>query len=64
VSGRIVSVADTFDALTHERPYKRAWSTEEALGELRDLAGLAFDPDVVAVFEDVVLGEGAKVATA
>jgi putative two-component system response regulator len=54
LAGRIVAVADTFDALTHSRPYKKAWPVEEALEEVRRLSGLAFDPDVVAAFETVV----------
>jgi putative two-component system response regulator len=54
LTGRIVAVADTFDALTHARPYKAAWSTEEALAEVRRLSGMAFDPEVVSAFEDVV----------
>ena len=54
ISGRIVSVADTYDALTHERPYKEAWTAEEALQEIRDHAGTQFDPDVVAAFEIVI----------
>ena len=49
--GRIVAVADTFDALTHARPYKKAWPVEGALDELRRLRGVAFDPDVLEAFE-------------
>ncbi|MFW6330617.1 MAG: HD-GYP domain-containing protein [Gemmatimonadota bacterium] len=45
--GRIVAVADVFDSLTHERPYKRAWSVREALQEIRSNAGAHFDPVVV-----------------
>lgn len=52
--GRIVAVADTFDALTHARPYKPAWPVEEAIAELRRLSGRAYDPDVVEAFESVV----------
>jgi len=48
---RIVLVADAFDAMTTERPYRRALSVEAALGELRDLAGSQFDPLVVAALE-------------
>ncbi|ULH14623.1 tetratricopeptide repeat protein [Deinococcus sp. KNUC1210] len=44
VTGRIVALADVYDALTQERPYKRAWTPQEALAELRREAGSHFDP--------------------
>jgi len=50
LEGRIVSVADVFDALTHERPYKRAWSADDAAAEIGRLSGRKFDPRVVAEF--------------
>jgi len=53
IAGRIVAVADVFDSLTHERPYKDAWSAESALRELRDHAGTQFDPDVVAALLEI-----------
>jgi len=48
--GRIVAVADVFDALTSERPYKKAWTMDAALAFLRDGAGAHFDPACVAAF--------------
>ncbi|ADV65999.1 HD domain-containing phosphohydrolase [Deinococcus maricopensis] len=51
IEGRIVAVADVLDALTSERPYKRAWSFEAALAEIRAQAGQHFDPQVVAALE-------------
>lgn len=48
--GRIVSVADVFDALTHERPYKEAWPVEQAVAEIAGQAGRQFDPEIVEVF--------------
>jgi PAS domain S-box-containing protein len=48
--GRIVAVADVFDALTHDRPYKRAWSVEDAIAEIGRGAGTQFDPRVVTAF--------------
>jgi PAS domain S-box-containing protein/putative nucleotidyltransferase with HDIG domain len=47
---RIVAVADVCDALTHERPYKNAWTIEEALAEIERSAGTQFDPDVARAF--------------
>jgi sensor domain CHASE-containing protein len=54
MSGRIVSVADAFDALTSPRPYKTAWSRERAIEEIRSHAGEQFDPKVVEVFLEIV----------
>lgn len=48
--GRIVAVADVFDALVSPRPYKLAWSAERAAEFLRQNAGSHFDPDCVAAF--------------
>jgi cyclic di-GMP phosphodiesterase len=48
LSGRIVAVADVFDALTNTRPYKDAWPRERALAEIKKLSGKYFDPNVVA----------------
>ena len=50
LSGRIVAVADAFDALTHERPYKDARPVKQAIAELRRCAGGQFDPRVVDAF--------------
>jgi putative two-component system response regulator len=50
LSGRIVAVVDVFDALTHDRPYKEAWTFEEAVSEIRRQGGRQFDPRVVEVF--------------
>jgi putative two-component system response regulator len=50
ISGRIVIVADNFDALTHSRPYAEAWDPERAASEIRRQSGQHFDPDVVEAF--------------
>jgi putative two-component system response regulator len=50
IAGRIVAVADVFDALTHVRPYKAAWGTEDAIREITSQAGRHFDPQVVEAF--------------
>ena len=48
--GRIVAVADVFDALIQLRPYKPAWPVERAIAEMQRAAGSQFDPRVVAAF--------------
>jgi putative two-component system response regulator len=47
---RLVAVADVFDALTHERPYKDAWPVDEAVAEILNQNGRQFDPAVVSAF--------------
>jgi len=51
--GRIAAVADVFDALTSPRPYKKAWTVEDARQFLVDGAGTHFDPRCVEAFLDV-----------
>lgn len=51
-AARIVAVADVFDALTSERPYKHAWSIEDALALIRREGGKHFDPELSAAFLD------------
>jgi putative two-component system response regulator len=50
LTGRIVAIADVFDALTSVRPYKRAWSEEEAVDYLLQQKGRHFDPALVDLF--------------
>jgi putative two-component system response regulator len=50
ITGRIVAVADVFDALTHRRPYKAAWSTPDAIAAMTSQAGRHFDPQVLEAF--------------
>jgi putative two-component system response regulator len=50
IAGRIVAVADVFDALTHKRPYKQAWSVADALSEMANQSGRHFDPRVLQAF--------------
>lgn len=51
LSARIVAVADVFDALTSERPYKKAWTVEAAIGLLEEESGKHFDPILVEQFK-------------
>ena len=50
VEGRIVAIADVFDALTSKRPYKEAWGVEEALEHMQAQAGKHFDPHLINLF--------------
>lgn len=54
ITARIVAVADVFDALTTERPYKKAWEIEAAVNLIDEEAGKHFDPDIVRVFHSVL----------
>ncbi|MDQ6992597.1 MAG: two-component system response regulator [Mariprofundus sp.] len=50
LAARIVAIADVFDALTTERPYKKAWTVEDAIAILEKDAGSHFDPKLVPLF--------------
>ena len=50
LEARIVALADVFDALTSVRPYKQAWTPEDAMAHITAQAGQHFDPALVALF--------------
>lgn len=50
IAGRIVAVADSYDALTNDRPYRRALSSRDAIAEIEACRGTQFDPAVVDAF--------------
>ncbi len=52
--GRIIAVADAYDAMTSERPYRRAYSKKMALAEINRMAGQQFDPAIVKIFIKVL----------
>ena len=58
LGARIFSVADTYDAMTNDRPYRKAISKRTAINEIRKEAGKQFDPKVVEVFLGVETGAG------
>ena len=51
---RIIAVADTFDAMTSDRPYRQARSRDEAVAELRRCSGTSYDPKMVDVFVEIL----------
>ena len=53
LGARIVAIADAYDAMTNDRPYKRAMSHDAAIAELRQHAGTQFDPELVGLFCDL-----------
>jgi putative two-component system response regulator len=52
LSGRVMAIADIYDTLTSDRPYKAALSHAEAMSIIRDETGRHFDPRMVALLED------------
>jgi len=50
IYGRIVAIADVFDALLFKRAYKKQWSVEEVLVYIKEMSGSHFDPDLIALF--------------
>ena len=57
-SGRIVALADFFDALTHDRPYRKAFSAEATMELVKDGRGTQFDPGLVDAFLSVMSADG------
>ena len=57
LEARIFAVADAWDAMTNDRPYRKPLSAETAMGELEKGAGTQFDPEVVSTFLQVVQGQ-------
>jgi len=51
---RVVTVCDVFDALTSDRPYKKAWSIENTVAEMESQSGKLFDPSILQVFLDML----------
>ena len=54
MSGRVVAVADVFDALTSQRPYKEAWTIDACVDHIRRHSGAHFDPELVRHFEQLL----------
>ena len=56
LAARLFAVVDVWDALTNDRPYRKAWPPAEAIRYIRDQAGSHFDPEVVKVFLRLIPG--------
>jgi HD-GYP domain-containing protein (c-di-GMP phosphodiesterase class II) len=54
-AARIFAVADVYDALTSDRPYRKGWSKTKAIKYIKEQSGQHFDPDVIKVFLETVL---------
>ena len=53
LAGRVTALADVYDALTSERPYKQAWSVEKTIDFIKQQSGLHFDPRLVKIFLEI-----------
>lgn len=58
VEAKIIGVCDTFDAMTEDRAYRKAFTAQYAVDEIKRLAGIQYDPEVVEAFEQVMIEEG------
>jgi HD-GYP domain-containing protein (c-di-GMP phosphodiesterase class II) len=54
LAGRIVAIADVYDALCSKRVYKDPWDEDKVLDELRQLAGIKFDPELIDIFFEIL----------
>ena len=54
IVGRIVAICDVFDALTSERPYKKAWTIQKTMDLIQSSAGKQFDPKLVDLFVGIL----------
>lgn len=58
LEAKIIGVCDTFDAMTEDRSYRKAFTAEYAMDEIRRLSGVQYDSEVVDAFEEVLQQEG------
>ncbi|MBP6086855.1 MAG: GAF domain-containing protein [Pelolinea sp.] len=57
LAARIFAVVDVWDALTSDRPYRKAWTQKKALSYIKEQEGILFDPQVVEIFLELIQGE-------
>ncbi|SEA18942.1 HDIG domain-containing protein [Thalassobacillus cyri] len=58
LEAKIIAVCDTFDAMTEDRTYRKAFPAEYAIEEIKSLVGIHYEPEIVSVFEEVLKEEG------
>ena len=58
LGARIIGIADAYEAMTSDRPYRKALSREAAVGELKHGSGTQFDSELVEAFLEVIEGSG------
>jgi putative two-component system response regulator len=54
IEARIIRVVDSYDAMTHDRPYRKAWTHSHTMIEMEKRIGLAYDPTILNVFKRMV----------
>lgn len=64
IGARVIAVADAYDAIVTDRPYRRGRTPSEAIAIIREGAGAQFDPDVVRAFERVIRNRGEEIEAA
>ncbi len=55
IFGRVVAIADVFDALSYKRVYKQAWEEADVLLEMKNLSGIKFDPELIEIFFEALV---------
>ncbi|MFG6115280.1 HD domain-containing phosphohydrolase [Halobacillus sp. MO56] len=58
LEAKIIAVCDTFDAMTEDRTYRKAFTAEYAIEEIKSLVGIHYEAEIVSVFEEVLKEEG------
>lgn len=61
LTSRIIFIVDAYDAITNDRPYRKASSKEFALSEINRCSGLQFDPNITGIFINQVIHEGSNI---
>ena len=57
LAARLFALVDVWDALSSDRPYRKAWSQERVLDHLRSLGGTHFDPQILEIFLNILISD-------